>query len=126
MNYVHGESSEVTWNGADLAPQVQPYLVTGEMGAWRIEVSPKEAAENDVFLNVIQVGVRSQDPKPAEARIVAAKDGAGVEVDLGNGKKATVVLKPGIGGHVKIGQGDKTLVDEDLAERVMPNLPIEK
>jgi hypothetical protein len=106
----------------------QPYLTTGEMGAWRIEISPKEPAENDVFLNVIQVGLKSQNPKPTEAKLVEARGGTGVEGDLGGGKKATVTFKAGIGGHIRIEQVGQSavLVDQDLAEKVLPNMPIEK
>jgi hypothetical protein len=46
-------------------------------------------------------------------------------VDLGDGRKATVTFKPGVGGHIRI-EGGKAPVDADLAEKVLPNVKIEK
>ncbi len=104
----------------------KPHEITGEAGSWRVEVRPATARENDLFLHVFQVGVKSKDPKPTAANLIEAEGRTGVEVDLGDGRKATVAFKPGVGGHVRIERAGQVLVDQDLAEKVLPNLPIEK
>ena len=60
------------------------------------------------------------------SKLIEAENGTGVEVDLGDGRNATVVFKPGIGGHVAILKDGRTVVDQDLAEKVLPNPPIAK
>ncbi|MCX7590136.1 MAG: hypothetical protein N2255_00765, partial [Kiritimatiellae bacterium] len=103
----------------------EPYDITGEAGIWRLEVRPSIPRENDRFLNVFQVGIKSQNPTPTESRLIDANDERTVlEVDLGNSRKATVILKNRVGGHVKIEQAGRTLIDEQLAEKVLPNLPV--
>jgi hypothetical protein len=52
--------------------------------------------------------------------------GSAVEVELANGRKATVTFKPGVGGHVKIEASGRPTVDAELAEKVQPNIKIEK
>ncbi len=106
----------------------RPHTGEGEAGRWRLEISPKAAAENDVFLNVIQVGLKSKKPRPTAARLVKSPDpeATGVEIELGGGRKATVIFKKGAGGSIKITGGAGPAVDEKLAEKVLPNLKIEK
>lgn len=104
----------------------RPHTGEGETGRWRLEISPAVAAENDLFLNVIQVGLKSKGSKPTAARLLAADNSTGAEVELGGGRKATIVFKPGVGGHIKIEGGGRAAVDQDLAEKVLPNPKIEK
>jgi len=105
--------------GASVLLDLQPHLISGEAGRWRIEVSPTEPAEDDLFLTVIQVGIKSQGPRPTPARAIKP---AGLEIDLGSGRKATVTFKKGVGGHIRIERAGATLLEEALAERVLPNL----
>ena len=104
----------------------KPYDVTGESGIWRLEVRPDAPREEDCFLHVFQMGIKSQNPTPTESKLLEVKEGTGVEVDLGGGRKATVSFKKGVGGHIRIEGGGQAVVDQDLAETVLPNLPIEK
>jgi len=99
----------------------RPYTGEGEAGRYRIEVSPGAAAENDRFLNVIQVGVNSGNPKPTTARLLDVDDGTAVEVALGGGTTATITFTSGVGGHITVKRGGATVVDRDFAQRVLPN-----
>jgi hypothetical protein len=124
VNHDGAEGSEVGAKGKKVG--FRPYTGEGEAGRWRLEVSPAAPAENDLFLHVIQVGLKSKDAKPAAAKLVKAEGATGAEVELGNGRKATVTFKPGVGGHIKIEGGGQAAVEADLAEKVLPNIKIEK
>jgi Heparinase II/III-like protein len=106
----------------------RPYTGEGEAGRWRLEISPKTASEKDLFLNVIQVGLSSKGNKPTAARLIKGGPAPVIEIELGGGRKAVISFKPGVGGHIRItsigGNGDA--VDCDFAEKVLPNLKIEK
>ena len=104
----------------------RPYTGEGEAGRWRLEVSPAAPAENDLFLNVIQVALKSKRAAPTAARLIRKAPAPVVEIDLGGGRKATIEFKPEVGGHIKITGGAGGEVDCDLAEEVLPNLTIEK
>jgi len=123
-NHDGADGSEVGASGKKVA--FRPYTGEGETGRWRLEVSPSVAAENDLFLNVIQVGLKSKGAKPTAAKLVKAEGAASAEIELGDGRKATVTFRAGVGGHVKIEGGGKAAVEADLAEKVLPNLKIEK
>jgi hypothetical protein len=99
---------------------------SGETGAWRLEVSPREAHEADRFLHVIQVGVKSRNPTPTASRILERRHGTGLEIELGGGRKAELLFKAGVGGHISIRGGDRPVVDQALADKVLPNIPIQK
>jgi hypothetical protein len=104
----------------------RPYTGEGETGRWRLEVSPREAAENDLFLHVIQMGLKSKSPKPTAARLAPADGATGVEVELGGGRRARVVFKAGVGGSIEIEGGGRPAVKQKLAEEVLANPGIEK
>ncbi len=105
----------------------RPYTGEGEAGCWRIEVSPSAASELDRFLHVIQVGLKSKNPKPTSARLFETPAGTGVIVELGRGREATIVFYiRGVGGQVKITERGRVVVDSRFAEEVLPNIPVEK
>lgn len=51
-----------------------------ESGKWRIELSPKQAAKTDYFLNVIQVGDSTADPEPLDAKLLETDKFYGVKI----------------------------------------------
>ena len=69
---------------------------------------------------------RPKELSPADAaKLIKPGPTPVVEVALGNDRKATIAFKAGVGGHIKIVGGDAA-VDCDLAEKILPNLKIEK
>ncbi len=57
------ESGGINWKAV-------PKTKTTEAGKWRIEVSPRTAAKNDVFLNVLQVSDSQKNLPPLEVQLV--------------------------------------------------------
>jgi len=105
---------------------VRSYTHESDAGRWRVEVSPKLPAKNDLFLHVIQVGLKSKKTPQTSSKLIQTSGGTGLEVDLGRGRKATLTFKKGVGGHIRIEGGGRSKVDMDLAEKVLPNVKIEK
>ena len=107
---------------------IRPYTGEGETGSWRIEISPAEPAEADLFLNVIQVGTKSTKPKPkpTAARLVDVEEGTALQVDLAGGRRAIITFNKGLDGHIRIEQGGRIVVDVPLASEVQPGPTIVK
>ncbi|MFC1716088.1 heparinase II/III family protein [Candidatus Poribacteria bacterium] len=84
------------------------------LGQWRMEVSPGEAREKDMFLHFIQVGDLSMsEMTPAE---LVREDGT-VGVSLGSGESKTTVTFATEGtaaGHIRIVIDGQTIVDQVL------------
>ena len=68
-----------------------------------------------MFLNVIQVGLKSENPQPTSARLVEADEGVGLVVELSGSRLAQMTFKNGVGGHItfqeihpmSVGEGEK-------------------
>jgi hypothetical protein len=120
--WVNGKNWIGMRSGRDLS--FRPYTGEAEAGRWRVEVRPTERAENDRFLHVIQVGLGSRNPEPTAARCVKVEAGTRVDVDLGDGRRASIVFEDGIGGTICIRGGSGPTIEASLAEGVLPNIPI--
>ena len=56
------------------------YALANEQDNWRIELSPKAAAKENYFLNVLQVGTSSPDTAPLAATLIETDKLAGVQL----------------------------------------------
>ncbi len=84
------------------------------LGQWRMEVSPGEASEKDMFLHFIQVGDLSlSEMTPAE---LVREDGlVGVSIGSGGNKTTVTFATEGTAaGHIRIIAGEQTIVDKAL------------
>ena len=77
MSKVGGPGHEFDVNGTNYPPS-QSW--TRDMGAWRVEVSPSVAAQEDLFLHVLYVTASSTSSMPAVS-LVEADEMIGVEVE---------------------------------------------
>jgi len=66
-----GHQFEVKGINFDATPKS---IMTTDSGMWRVEISPAEKAEQDYFLNVIQVGDNDDSIVPLKAEIVENND----------------------------------------------------
>ena len=90
-----------------------------EPGAWRIEVYPGAPRKRDVFCHVLYVSDSGREAAPD----VQLTDGEQVRLSFADaGKDYTVSLtKDGpVGGHVRITEGAKVLIDQDLTRTIQP------
>jgi hypothetical protein len=83
-------------------------------GAWRIEVSPREAARDDVFLHVLEIGDRGAAPLRVEG-VTQAKGLAGAVV----AEEATVLLSTL---STPLEEGEATLPDTASARLLLAGL----
>ncbi len=65
-----------------------------EPGAWRIELSPKAVASEDLFLTVMQVTDRS-DPERLPVRLVELPDRVGAFIERPNGNRLVLFRRCG-------------------------------
>jgi hypothetical protein len=94
--------------------------VAENMGRWRVEVKPGAPRTDDVFLHLIQVSGETV-AKMVESRI--RDTGEQIELTFTAGSRSYTVRlnKIGdVGGHVRIADGEKLLVDRDLTREVQP------
>ena len=94
--------------------------VAENMGRWRVEVKPGTARTQDVFLHLIQVSDQTV-AKMVESRV--RENGEQIQVTFMAGAHAyTIGLnKTGdVGGHIRIEQDGKVMVDNDLTRGVQP------
>ncbi len=90
-----------------------------EPGAWRIEVYPGAPRERDFFCHLLFTAGSSREAAPA----VQMTDGEYVELSFADGGRDYVVsfTKDGpVGGHVKVSEGAKVLIDQDLTRTIQP------
>src|SRR5207245_8528019 len=80
-------------------------------GTWRIEVSPREAARDDVFLNVLEIGDRGAAPLRIDP-IVQAKGLAGAVI----ADETTVLFSTG---SAALAEGEATLPDTPTARLLL-------
>lgn len=76
LTKIGGEGAEYWVNDKNL-PQGSN---TGETGLWRIELSPKAAAETNYFLNVLQVGDNAQNADPLVSTLLENESYFGVQI----------------------------------------------
>jgi len=98
-----------------------PADVQENMGRWRVEVKPGKARTDDVFLHLIQASDQTVE-KMVESRVV--EKGQQVELTFTIGERTyTISLnKAGqVGGHMRVEEGAKVLVDKGLTHRIQPH-----
>ncbi|MBI3946328.1 MAG: heparinase II/III family protein [Armatimonadetes bacterium] len=94
--------------------------VPEQMGRWRVEVTPGAARTEDCFLHLIQVSDQTA-AKMVESR--ASDRGDQIELTFTAGARTyTITLnKTGaVGGHIRIEEGGKSVVERALTREVMP------
>ena len=90
------------------------------MGQWRVEVSPGEARESDVFLHVVQVGDQDVDEMVPTERITE-ENREGVRLTLGDETwEITFRTTGALGGHIRREGGDRPPLDQALTGSVQP------
>ncbi len=90
-----------------------------EPGAWRIEVYPGTPRERDFFCHVLYVTDSGKEAAPP----VQLTDGEQVTLSFADAGRTYVVSlsKDGpVGGHVKVSEGAKVLIDQPLTEGIQP------
>jgi hypothetical protein len=106
--------------------EVEPqYLPDGQvpelMGRWRVEVKPDLARTDDVFLHLIQVGDQSLQSM-TDAQVNTDVDGAVMLTFDASGRTVTLLFPTSgeIGGHIRITENEKVLVDQPLTQQIAP------
>lgn len=91
-------------------------------GGWRIEQTPIEASKEDYFLNVLMVSDKKSKAKPLAKIVSEDNQQLVIEIKAENGYEARIRFDKAdnYGGEIKITQRGKLLVNEKLAESVIP------
>ncbi|MBI3944409.1 MAG: heparinase II/III family protein [Armatimonadetes bacterium] len=111
------EISEAWWEqyGKDLNRRIPD-----TMGRWRVEVKPGAARKEDCFLHLIQVSERSVG-QMVESRVTENGDQITLVFSAGPRTHTIRLNKSGdIGGHVRIEENGRRLVDKDLTRDIAP------
>jgi hypothetical protein len=88
---------------------------------WRIELSPKGSPAAASFLAVLYASDRTTTEVPS-AELLRRDDRTGVKLKLGAKLYEVTFATTGpVGGHIKVTEGEKQLVDRDLAAGVEDN-----
>jgi hypothetical protein len=90
-----------------------------EPGAWRVEVYPGAPRQRDIFCHVLYVTDSAKEAAPE----VKMTDGEQVSLSFTDAGREYVVSlsKDGpVGGHVKVSESGKVLIDQDLTRTVEP------
>jgi heparin/heparan-sulfate lyase len=94
--------------------------VAENMGRWRVEVKPGAPRTDDVFLHLIQAS------DPTAAKMVESRvhdTGDQIELTFTAGVRTYTIAwnKAGpVGGHIRIADAGKVLVDKDLTREIQP------
>ena len=90
------------------------------MGRWRVEVTPGAARTDDVFLHLIQVGDQSLT-EMSDAGVGSDADGNVTLSFDASGRTVSLLLRTagGIGGWIRIADGQEVVVDRALTSEVM-------
>ena len=111
------------WSGGRNWPLPQGYRTpdsTRLLGQWRVEISPRRANEDDLFLHLIQVGDRSLQ-EMAQSELVKKDNRAGVRFATGQTECEVLFGTGGApSGHIIIRKSGVTVADRDLAGQVTP------
>lgn len=90
-------------------------------GAWRMEESPKYNANEDYFLNIIRVGDKAENSKPAYRVLADNMKEIIIQISLSVSKKAVITFTKGVmpSARIKIINGKKILVDENMPDKIV-------
>jgi heparin/heparan-sulfate lyase len=97
-----------------------PNGVSESMGRWRVEVKPGVPRIDDVFLHLIQASDQTV-AKMVESRV--SENGQQIELTFTAGARTyTIGLNQTgeIGGHIRIEEDAKAIVDRELARDILP------
>jgi heparin/heparan-sulfate lyase len=98
LTAVGGPGKEFWVFGTNYANDTEPARLANsslEPGAWRIELSPKEPATEDLFLTVMQVTDRTS-PQRLTTRLVEMPDRVGAWIERPEGCRAVVFARDGM------------------------------
>jgi heparin/heparan-sulfate lyase len=94
--------------------------VPENVGRWRVEVKPGAARTRDLFLHLIQVSDQTAETM-VESLLSDKRDQIELAFTSAARTFTIVVNKTGdVGGHIRINEGEKVLVDRALTREVMP------
>ncbi len=92
-------------------------------GGWRVEISSAQDNQRELFLHLIQVGDRQQLRDMVRSERVDGDAEVGVEFQAGQAAVRVVFNRQGeVGGHIRISERGKVLVDRPLTREVMPQI----
>ena len=97
MSSVGGQGKEYWVFGTNYANDIEPKQLERsslEAGAWRIELSPKAAASEDLFLTVMQVTDRTA-PGRLPVRLVELRDRVGSYIERPDGSRLVLFRRDG-------------------------------
>lgn len=97
MSSVGGQGKEYWVFGTNYANDIEPKQLERsslEPGAWRIELSPKAAASEDLFLTVMQVTDRTA-PGRLPVRLVELRDRVGSYIERPDGSRLVLFRRDG-------------------------------
>ncbi len=84
------------------------------LGQWRMETSPGEASEKDMFLHFIQVGDLSMS-EMTQAELIRKDGMVGVSFSFGGNETTVMFATEGTaGGHIRMIADEQTIVDKAL------------
>ena len=93
------------------------------MGQWRVEVSPGQPREDDLFLHVIQVGDQTMHAMD-EVQLIRDDGSVGARISTaGEVCEVTFNTQGDLGGHIKLA-GGPVQIDRALTEQVAPQVGI--
>ena len=88
-------------------------------GNWRMEISPASENRRDLFLHLLQAGDREGLKEMTPSSLVGNEQEAGVEFVAGERTVRAVFKKEDeVGGHIRITEGGKVIVDRPLTMEV--------
>ena len=91
------------------------------VGGWRIEISPKKVTGEVHFLHVLQTG-KSGALMPADVSLVKTRGRTGAKIVLGRHTYEVTFSTAGrTGGHVRLSDAGKVVVDEALVMKIEDN-----
>jgi len=103
-----------------LPPGYRTPDTTPLLGQWRVEVSPREAREEDSFLHLIETGDAAA-PRMGPSKLVRRDGRIGVEFRLGEDRWEVLFDAAGAaGGHIALQRGGKLQLDRELTRKVTP------
>ncbi|MBI3946418.1 MAG: heparinase II/III family protein [Armatimonadetes bacterium] len=90
-------------------------------GQWRTEVTSAQDNQREIFLHLIQVGDRQELKEMTPSRRIEEGQQVGVEFQAGNTTVRALFSRDGeVGGHIRITEGSRVLVDQPLTREVQP------
>ncbi len=91
------------------------------LAGWRIEVEPTVKQRSDVFLHVLQATEKSRE-QMAEASLIERDGAAGAKVTVDSKVYEVTFNQSGeVGGHIKVTDGGKMILDRDLVDHIEDN-----